>query len=320
MFKRLLCVAAVAACLVTSDAACAGNCNQKGSCGAHDRCECFPAYSGSKDCKQRVCPSGRSWNAGATQNTYVTCSARGTCNTEDGKCECEEGYTGHACQRTTCPQNCNGNGQCVTLFQHDSTYAGWDAHMTQACKCDPGYAGSACTERMCPRGDDMLSTGQVDEVHKCTISGTSMTGKFIVSFTAPNGKKLQTWGLNVATVTPLEIEEALTGLADSVIPSITTSVASASDSSTIFRVTFSDKENSGVQNLLDVTTGDFSASGNQPSFSTTGVSSASCERETSGTEESDVCSGRGNCDKETGQCKCYDGYTGKSCSSQTSLR
>ena len=41
------------------------------------------------------------------------CSDAGVCDRSTGVCNCEEGYEGEACQRTTCgPNSCSGHGIC----------------------------------------------------------------------------------------------------------------------------------------------------------------------------------------------------------------
>jgi hypothetical protein len=150
-----------------------------------------------------------------------------------------------------------------------------------------------------------------------------MDGTFVIYFTTPDGTKLSTYGLNVDTVTALEIQEALTALPESAIPSVTVDVSSASDSSTVFTVTFSDQYNAGAQNPLELGVADNSAQGSQPVFAVTGTVSGTptCVRTTGVTlEESLECAGRGTCDTETGKCKCHKGFNGKACESQTSLQ
>jgi hypothetical protein len=99
------------------------------------------------------------------------------------------GYTGDACQRTACPNDCSGHGVCLTLREIASgstlttatrgrNYRGvdyyktytvfdgvdakfdynlWDADKNQACVCDRSYYGPDCSMRECPRGNDPLT-------------------------------------------------------------------------------------------------------------------------------------------------------------------
>ena len=63
---------------------------------------------------------------------YMECSNRGTCNRDTGECECFSGYTGEACRRTECPDDCNGRGTCINQVH------------AYTCTCDPGFAGKDC--------------------------------------------------------------------------------------------------------------------------------------------------------------------------------
>ena len=41
------------------------------------------------------------------------CRGRGNCS-EEGRCECVEGWTGESCEVPTCPNDCFNNGQCTS--------------------------------------------------------------------------------------------------------------------------------------------------------------------------------------------------------------
>jgi hypothetical protein len=181
-----------------TNAQCPNKCSGHGVCGAHSRCTCYANWQGF-DCSERTCAYARAWVDVAYDNDkahdYAECSARGICDRKSGECKCFDGYTGDACRRIACPNDCSGHGTCETTAEfgdkseatpHESTadewynhlgdetdpgvllglnkYAAWDAHKTRACKCDGGWTGIACDKRMCPKGDDPLTTESADGV------------------------------------------------------------------------------------------------------------------------------------------------------------
>ena len=111
----------------------------------------------------------------------MECSGKGTCDRTLGVCNCYDGYTGGACQRTTCPNDCSSHGLCRTVSeialnaynrQFINSEAGinyysgitqpyeyrlWDGDHNSACACDVGYLGVDCSLVDCPRGDDPLT-------------------------------------------------------------------------------------------------------------------------------------------------------------------
>lgn len=105
-----------------------------------------------------------------TAHQEKECSGRGRCDQASGKCECHVGYTGIACERTICPNDCSGHGSCQSQarFVTDSgiliagtstvaTYAGgYDRLKEFGCKCDVGYRGPDCSLIECPSYLDPL--------------------------------------------------------------------------------------------------------------------------------------------------------------------
>jgi len=103
-----------------------------------------------------------------TNHQFAECSGRGTCDRVGGACACVAGYTGRACERTACPNDCSGNGICQSeaYFVNDVAaatgdyatyaYAGFDAASAYGCKCDAGFRGADCAQRECPSGPDPM--------------------------------------------------------------------------------------------------------------------------------------------------------------------
>ncbi len=76
------------------------------------------------DCSSRSCPSGVSWGSAAEirimglspkAHQFRECSNVGLCDYKTGTCTCPENFAGQACERTTCPNNCSGHGQCLSM-------------------------------------------------------------------------------------------------------------------------------------------------------------------------------------------------------------
>ena len=155
----------------------------------------------------------------------MECSGKGTCDRSLGVCNCYDGYTGGACQRTTCPNDCSGHGLCrkiseIALYsynkQFDYSEAGvnyysgilepyeyrlWDSNHNAACACDPGYMGVDCSLRDCPRGNDPLTInaascgGQTcqSEMQSMSFDGSQVTpGTYYLTFTDYTGPPFRT--------------------------------------------------------------------------------------------------------------------------------
>ena len=200
-------------------------CNGQGACDPTlSLCMCFLGFGSAvdlevavsddfaPDCSSLACPVGRATyfayptdlmdTNGTTPTTrpFVECSNRGQCGRKLGKCRCNEGYEGAACERGVCnSETCSDHGRCLTrkqlmiyaqttpynLYSYLNTYpwnnvtfyGGFDGSST--CVCDsswavgygpdqtqePEYFGASCELRHCPTGDNPSTV--VDETN-CT--------------------------------------------------------------------------------------------------------------------------------------------------------
>lgn len=188
--RVVLSLAVVAACfLAVVDGACDNACSGHGDCNYKDVCTCWQEWKmgdeDGGDCSDRKCPSELAWVDNPDQNglhhRYAECAGRGVCDRTTGECSCFDGFTGKACQRTTCPNDCSGHGRCEYIedlpyatvwgdyFDGTSNLKGfgdrpvtfsadryWDKHKTRGCVCDPRWTDVDCSRRMCPRGTDVL--------------------------------------------------------------------------------------------------------------------------------------------------------------------
>ena len=194
-------------------ATCGDQCSGHGSCGKKDKCVCQNGYMGI-NCAGKVCLFGYAWSGVPISNdlrAYAECSNAGICDRKTGLCDCNPGFTGGACRRLACPNQCSGHGTCKKIGdlardvsplvngRLDRKYDLFDKNMAQSCKCDPGYVGPDCSQRTCARGDDPLTNHtdflvhnnglvavqvQSDETQKLMISGVhDLSGYFTLQYT-----------------------------------------------------------------------------------------------------------------------------------------
>merc|ERR1719240_162380 len=148
--------------VIGSMAYCPNGCSGHGSCGNNDKCTCYtrpknndPAWT-EHDCSARTCPKEMAWADSATADNkahmMVECSNKGLCDRKTGECKCFDNYDGKACERTVCPNNCNGRGRCVTqeqlAYEASKTYSEpWDSLKHVGCVCDLGARGPDCSSK-----------------------------------------------------------------------------------------------------------------------------------------------------------------------------
>ena len=86
----------------TASAQCSNACSGHGTCNSFSTCTCFTGWR-EGDCSLRTCPSGLPWvGKGSDYTLHVNtteCSNNGVCNRRTGRCKCNDGFTGAACDR-----------------------------------------------------------------------------------------------------------------------------------------------------------------------------------------------------------------------------
>lgn len=173
--KRLVVVGLVVSYSTNTQAACPNLCSGHGNCDNNDQCSCYvegkvlnkegnededllyAQWTGA-DCSMLACPRGISWNevnGVTTHQMSVECSDAGVCNRGTGECSCFEKYTGSACQRTKCINDCSGHGVCTSNSALAEDYARQMSrninlrHRMPRCSGTPSAAN-------CPRDVDHL--------------------------------------------------------------------------------------------------------------------------------------------------------------------
>ena len=292
------------------------------------QCVCDTGFYG--NCKLRSCPTGPAWFHEPIVDDYahdihVECSNAGVCDHSTGMCQCAPGYEGWACERTICQNDCNGNGRCYSMrelaakrestdllvngtiygkFYHNQ--ATWDADMAYGCYADDyGYAesihnissfiGYQLNERECPYGYDKRLADSFNssisepnaielEVQSMTCSATS--GTFTLSFRG------QTTSAIDYDATSTELESALEAL--STIGDITIMFSNTNTGSGVC---------ASGGNSLNIT---FNTELGEVPLLTPSIGLINIAEVTASSGALLECAGRGECNRKTGECTCWD--------------
>ena len=298
-------------CLQLVFPACPHSCSGHGDCiSPSARCDCWAqneltgTYWKGADCSLQGCFKGRAWHDAAAANDVAhqlsECSGRGKCNYGTGVCTCQEGFEGRGCERLSCPNGCSGHGTCMSIeslahHQYMVYNFNWDHDKIYGCRCDIGFTGFDCSFHKCPYGDDPMSGTQYDEVQTITCKGT---GGFQLVFKGETTKKIPSTASvddvrhalhNLRTIGDVRVSVANDGSETGMLLCGLPTIPQRITPPATFTITFT--HDSGDQPLLIL----------KPS----GELSMSIEETVKGTKEWLECSGRGLCDRTTGDCTCF---------------
>ncbi|KAJ8599691.1 hypothetical protein CTAYLR_004755 [Chrysophaeum taylorii] len=301
-------------------APCPNLCSGHGNCFSSRVCQCYIGWTGA-DCSLRTCPYGAAWADDVEDFTGVDgghnlaeCSNRGICDRTTGICTCEDGrFEGSACERRTCPSDCNKRGRCQSMRYYSTlkdpgegtvyTYEKiWDADMMHGCNCDDESIGPDCLLRTCPTGDDPLTGTAFDpdgiqEEEVQTLECRATSGYLVLSFRNEHTAQIP----YDASESELQAYlEALTTINNDYGDALSISNA-GQDICAFAKVSTTIKflQNFGDLPLIQVDDSNLGLSVGSSAY-------ARIKESTTGTKEDDICSNRGTCDRETGVCTCLD--------------
>jgi len=270
-------------------------------------------------------------------HNFAECSNRGKCDRNTGQCSCDAMFEGSACERLACPNDCSGRGRCLSakalarmedpgVLRKASggctstevcSDAGctsrnygacsevnvyetpWEADQFFGCLCDAGYAGYDCSVRTCVRGDDPLSTSQVNDVQllECQADFGTFTLSFKRESTAPISVDASVSDVTDAINALSSLEGQQPKVAVSWTGGVSTvCIASGNNIQVTFLQDFGD-----LPLLIPDGTNLGQTSGVDPPLLT-------AQKVVTGDKESDICSSHGTCDEDKGICQCLDDW------------
>ena len=305
-------------------------CSGHGTCNSSTKtCTCYAGWKG-HNCELRGCPMGRAWfdepTSANTAHAVTECSARGLCDARTGKCDCQKGFEGSACDRMSCPFSgsleCSGSGRCISMREmaaagptprvygaDPNTITVWDADKIYGCKCDgwsgdytafptsmrdgvasgdgQDFVGFDCSQRLCRTGPKVNCTTVFESQ---TLTCTATQGSFTVTY---NGVATGSIAYNADAAAVEAAIEAHSNVGDVAITFSTGTSACTNNGANVITVQF-------LTELGDIT--ELTAT---PTGSGTSVSVATS---VAGTKVPYECSANGYCDRKTGICDCFEGF------------
>ncbi|CAM9684713.1 unnamed protein product [Pylaiella littoralis] len=194
----------------------------------------------------------------------------------------------------------NGDATDYTYGEDPNEGSTWDAQRIFGCYCDDGYSGYDCSERICPTGDDPGSWGQESEVQNVTCQATN--GTFTLTFRQEETEPIPT------NATSIDLKVALEALAtvDTVSVAFRTSTAAVcqDDGSEVASVTFVTQHGDVPLLIPDASLLIDDSNGGAP-----GSGNVTVAEDVQGTTEEETCSNRGLCNRDTGECSCFQGWS-----------
>ena len=320
---------------------CPNKCSSHGTCMVDNVCACEPGWNTKlvPDCSLRQCSTAPAW-AGKpwtvdTAHSAQECSNAGMCNRKTGICDCFPGYTGLACERMACPNDCGDHGQCMTLGQQYNQfntagdrslqYTQWDSQKSAGCVCDPGYTGGRCEYRFCPKGaDPIIPVTHIPTITITTHSSSgTLGGKMKFTF---NGESFY-FPAVVALWTPAQCKKKFESLPNIKRVVCTQGALDYSGGGTTYTVQIqawptNPWENNVYTHRGNPTIDSFHCDASLATNSLNNAITCVVADVTYSTPTSphavvvpqyEQCSNRGVCDMLTGTCTCFDNFSGSQC-------
>ncbi|KAG6977028.1 hypothetical protein JG688_00000758 [Phytophthora aleatoria] len=223
---------------------------------------------------------------------------------------------------------CNGNGQCLTLYDlapitrangvtQSFTYgedpndvSTWDAHRIRTCLCDPFYFGYDCLLKECPRGDDFNTDD--DAIERQLIQCIADAGSFTLTFRDETTTNIPYNAVESDVKVALE-ELSTIGEVDVTFSG--GAVACSSSLNIVVMVDFLTELGdlpplSGSNTLLQDRINGDARDGSGSLVFVTGGDTLLGQTSVKGTREDAFCSNHGICDFSTGICTCHANYGG----------
>jgi len=300
-------------------------CSARGVCDrTTGQCECFEGYEG-QACHRTACPND--------------CSGHGRCK-----------YLGDIPKYGSIYDHDTATDYYQSMYLTAENYHGWDNLKTRGCVCDPGWLDVDCSKRICPHGNDPMTVRKnvnlpdYDQTQTMQFESYSQYANKGRTFSIIYMNKANETFNTMPIVFPeeirychnfvIEIQNALYAIPTNAITKVTVAVDCeslvGSNYVTTINVTFTGANNEGPQHMLIPNTRTCSTPGCSPKqsglnlvaeglagstfrFNSTELVSAEVAN------ESEECGNRGKCDYETGNCNCFQGYSGLACGTITAL-